>query len=97
MIVKAPAELIRLENTNISKNVNVSSDRRKQNKCLICECGAKINLSFDAKKMGKAIESHAKEHGKKKIDDTSSRAEASRIEDLLTEQVFMAIKSLKNQ
>ena len=95
MIVKAPAELIRLENTNISKNVNVSSDRRKQNKCLICECGAKINLSFDAKKMGKAIESHAKEHIKKKLGNASSNSEVSRIEDLLTEQVFVALKSLK--
>jgi hypothetical protein len=95
MIVKAPAELIRLENTNISKKANVSSDRRKLSNYLLCECGTKINLSFDAKEMGKAIESHAKEHVKKKIYNVSSKVEASRIEDLLTEQVFTVIKSLK--
>jgi hypothetical protein len=95
MIVRAPAELMRLENTNMSNNASVSSDRRKPIRYLTCECGTKINLSFDAKKMGKAIESHAKEHVKKKIANASSNSEVSRIEDLLTEQVFIAIKSLK--
>lgn len=87
--------MIRLENTNISENTNVSSDKRKSNKCLICECGTKINLSYDAKQMGKAIEAHAKEHAKTKSDIVSANAEASRIEDHLTEQVFKAIKSSK--
>jgi hypothetical protein len=93
--VKAPTELMRLENPNTSKNANVSSDRIKPNQCVICECGAKIYLSCDVKEMGKAIELHAKEHGKKTLDNVSSNAEASRIEDLLTEQVFKAIKSIK--
>jgi hypothetical protein len=81
--------MLRLENTN------VSSDKRKSNKCLICECGTKINLSYDARQLGKAIETHAKEHVKTKSDIASANAEASRIEDLLTEQVFKAIKSNK--
>jgi hypothetical protein len=91
--VKAPTELMRLENTNISENANVSSDRTNSNKCLICECGVKINLSSDAKQLGKAIEAHAKEHSKTKSDDASANAEAIRIENLLTEQVFKAVKS----
>lgn len=45
--------------------------------------------------MGKAIELHAKEHAKNKADDPSSNVEVSRIENLLTEQVFNAIKSIK--
>ncbi len=45
--------------------------------------------------MGKAIELHAKEHGKNKPVGVSLDDEASRIEDLLTEQVFKAIKSTK--
>lgn len=45
--------------------------------------------------MGKAIELHAKEHAKNKPDDPSSNVEVSRIENLLTEQVFNAIKSIK--
>ena len=45
--------------------------------------------------MGKAIELHAKEHARKKTDDSSSNAEVSRIENLLTEQVFNVIKSIK--
>ncbi|HEX7482635.1 MAG TPA: hypothetical protein VF350_04125 [Candidatus Bathyarchaeia archaeon] len=64
-------------------------------KYVICECGTKIELSYDAKEMGKAIELHAKEHGKKKPAGASCNAETSRIEDLLTEQVFKAIKSIK--
>jgi hypothetical protein len=93
--VKPHGERILLENTNISENTKISSDKRKSNKCLICECGAKINLSYDAKQMGKTIVSHAKEHAKKKSDDSSSNAEASRIEYLLTEQVFTAIGSIE--
>jgi hypothetical protein len=93
--VKVPAELIRLENANMSKNANVSFDRRKSSICLICECGSQINLLYDAKKMGKAIALHAKEHAKEKIAGASSNAEAIRIEDFLTEQVFTIIKSLK--
>lgn len=45
--------------------------------------------------MGNDIEAHAKEHAKTKSDKASANAEASRIEDLLTEQVFKAIKSSK--
>ena len=84
-----------MENANISKNTNVSPDVNRLNIYIICECGTKINLSFDAREMGKAIELHAKEHARKKTDDSSSNAEVSRIENLLTEQVFNAIKSIK--
>lgn len=84
-----------MENSNTSQNANVSSDKIKLSKYVICECGIKINLSYDVKEMGKTIELHAKEHGEKKSAGASRNAEASRIEDLLTEQVFKAIKSIK--
>lgn len=84
-----------MDNKNTTKNANVSPDKLDPNVCVICECGTKINLSFDAREMGKAIELHAKEHAKNKPDDPSSNVEVSRIENLLTEQVFNAIKSIK--
>ena len=85
-----------MKSPNTSKNANATSDRIKLNKYVICECGTKINLTYDAKEIGKAIELHAKEHAEKKPVGASYNTEASRIEDLLTEQVFKAIKSTKN-
>jgi hypothetical protein len=86
---------MRLENPNTSKNANESSGKIKTNSYVTCECGAKINLSCDAKEIGKAIELLAKEHAKKQPVGASSNAESSRIEDLLTEQVFKTIKYIK--
>jgi len=76
-------------------HTKISYDKEKTPTCIICECGIKIKLSSDAKQMGNDIEAHAKEHAKTKSDKASANAEASRIEDLLTEQVFKAIKSNK--
>ena len=78
----------------ILQNLHKSSDGEKSSTCIECECGFKINLSCDSNQMGNEIAAHAKEHAKTKSDIASAKAEASRIEDLLTEKVFGAINPI---
>ena len=68
-----------------------TSDEEISAKCIECACGFKIDLSCDANQMGNAIAAHAQEHVKPKSDIASAKAQASRIEYLLIEKVFIAI------
>ena len=79
------------------ENLNVSSDEEQLSNCIECECGSKINLSRNANQLGKEILAHAEEHAKTIPDSSSAKAEASRIEDLLTSKVFKAIEIPKTQ
>jgi hypothetical protein len=55
---------------------------------LKCECGAEILLLPDLKFMNHAIETHVAEHRKKEKDPRKAAATASRIRQILIEQLL---------
>jgi hypothetical protein len=79
----------------ILNKINKPVHQQKFSKCIECECGSKIKLSYDINEMGNAIVAHAQKHAKTKPDKTSVKAEASRIEDLLIAKVFKATYSVQ--
>lgn len=66
---------------------------KKAGHLIRCECGFEILLVPDVKAMGKAIETHAAEHGKKEKDPAMVAAEEERIQDFLIAQILKAAVS----
>jgi hypothetical protein len=53
-----------------------------------CRCGAKILLLPDLNAMNKAVEAHARSHGRRQKDPFQAAAEADRVRDDLIRQIF---------
>jgi hypothetical protein len=62
---------------------------------VVCECGFEILLTSDLVAMGKLIEVHALEHGKKEKDPKKAAIEVERVENDLIAQTFKQINRMK--
>ena len=67
--------------------------REKAGPCMRCECGSAILLVPDLNEMGRAIDAHAEEHGKKKEDPVKAAFEEERIRSILIAQTLQEAAS----
>ena len=62
---------------------------------VVCECGFKILVIPDLDEMVRSIEAHAATHKRSQTDPEKAQAEHSRIEEMLTQKVLLAISKKK--
>ena len=81
--------------SDIQKGMAYQVIYRYNLKTVKCECGVEILLIPDVKEMGRLIDIHAEEHGKKEKNREIAKSTIKRIQDLLTGQVLEKARDTK--